>query len=302
MESPLVSVIIPTYKRDWSFLGRAVSSVQNQTYENIEIIVVDDSPNTFKLRDEIASQMQSLCAGDDRLRYIQNENNIGGSLSRNKGILESKGRYITFLDDDDEYLPQKVEKQVAFMLETDCDMSFANMKMYNKSGTVVDKREYKDIWSFENEELLKYHLMKHLTGTPTYMFKREAIKHIGMFDDVPIMQEYFLMLKCIKGGLQIRYFDSCDIKVYKHDGEAITNGRRKVDAEKRLYTIKKEYFPLLTKKQIRYIRFRHWAVMVIAYMRNKEYLMMPIAGILAFIVSPGNFIKEVSGFFKKRNY
>lgn len=297
---PIVSVIIPTYKRSWEYLGRAVNSVKKQTFSDIEIIVVDDSPDSYEERKNIFKQMELLCANDKRIVYLVNEKNIGGSLSRNRGINSAKGEFITFLDDDDEYLPEKVEKQLRFMHETNCDMSFANMKMYStSSGRVVDYRDYKDIWSFENSELLKYHLMKHLTGTPTYMFKREKLVAVGGFDDVPIMQEYFLMLKCIKKGLVIRYFDSCDLKVYKHPGEGITTGKRKVDAEKRLYKIKQEYFSQLTAKQIRYIRFRHWAVMVVAYKRNKQYYMMPLAGIAAFFSSPKDFITEVIGFAKK---
>lgn len=294
---PLVSVIIPTYKRPLHFLSRAVQSVANQTYCNIEIIVIDDNPSTYALRKDIADYMNNIC--NDKIIYYQNLKNIGGSLARNKGIEIAKGEFITFLDDDDEYLPEKVEKQVAFMIKEDCDLSFTNMRMFNNSGKVVDFREYRDIWSYENTELLKYHLMRHLTGTPTFMFKANKLREIGGFEDAKMGQEFYLMMKSIQYGLKIRYFDSCDIKVYKHNGEAITNGKNKIIGENSLYKYKQQFFPRLTKQQKKYIRFRHWAVMVVAYKRNKMFYMIPIATVRAFLSSPIDLFKEVFKYAKK---
>lgn len=293
----MVSVIIPTYKRPVSFLSRAVESVISQTFTNIEVIVVDDSPESFSGRKTIKDYMNSIKT--DRIIYIQNENNLGGSLARNRGIEKAKGSYITFLDDDDEYLPEKISNQVTFMEETGCDLSFSNMKMYNNSGKVVDYREYHDIWSFENNELLKYHLMRHLTGTPTFMFKAEKIKEIGGFEDAKMGQEFFLMLKSIQNSLIIRYLNTCDVKVYKHEGEAISNGKNKITGEKMLYEYKKKYFKILNCEQKRYIRFRHWAVMIVAYKRNKMHYMIPTAACAAFLSSPMDLIREVAKYIKK---
>lgn len=294
---PLVSIIIPTYKRTVDFLSRAVQSVINQTYENVEVIVIDDSPSTFEGREAIAEYMSKMV--NDRVIYYQNPKNIGGSLARNKGIELAQGEFISFLDDDDEYLSEKIEKQVAFMLSENCDLSFANMRMFNNAGKVVDFREYHDIWSYDNEELLKYHLMRHLTGTPTFMFKADKLREIGGFEDAKMGQEFYLMMKSIQCGLVIRYFDSCDIKVYKHEGEAITNGKNKISGENNLYAYKQQFFDKLKASQKRYIRFRHWAVMVVAYKRNKMYYMMPIAAFRAFVSSPLDLFREVFKYIKK---
>ena len=133
--SNLVSVIIPTYQRDLRYLKRAVNSVRNQTYRDIEIIVIDDSTDSFAQRTDIEKFMNSIST--ERIIYLKNEHNLGGSLSRNRGIDAAHGFYVTFLDDDDEYMPQKVEKQVQFMQETQCDLSFSDMIMYNNSGMLV---------------------------------------------------------------------------------------------------------------------------------------------------------------------
>lgn len=292
--SILVTVIIPTFRRSVEFLSRAVESVRNQTYSNIEIVVIDDSTSDYAGQAEIAAYMKSL--GDSRVHYYQNEKNMGGSLARNRGIELAAGQYITFLDDDDEYMPCKVEKQLDFMLTEDYDLTFSDMIMYSSNGKVVDYREYKDVPAFDNETLLRYHLMKHLTGTPTFMFKAEKLKEIGGFEDAKMGQEFYLMLKCIQSGLKIGYFPECDVKVYKHDGEAITKGKNKIIGEKKLYIFKKKFFHNLKPSDRRYIRFRHYAVMVVAYMRNHMYIKMIPAGILAFISAPLVFLNEVTRF------
>jgi len=109
MEEPLVSVIIPSYKRP-SGLEVAIKSVLNQTYNNLEVIVVDDNdPNTEerRLTEEIIQKIKS-----DKVIYLKHPKNMNGSVARNTGISTSKGDYIAFLDNDDEFLPNKIEKQV----------------------------------------------------------------------------------------------------------------------------------------------------------------------------------------------
>lgn len=294
---PLVSVVIPTYKRKVEYLSRAVNSVINQTYQNIEIIVIDDSPNDYEYRDSIKKYMNSIC--NEKIKYFQNEKNIGGSLARNRGIELATGEFISFLDDDDEYMPEKIENQVKFMINMKSDLSFSNMIMYNNQGKVVDYRDYNDIPSFDNQILLHYHLMKHMTGTPTFMYKTEKLKEIGGFEDAKMGQEFYLMLKSIENGLRIRYLPKCDVKVYKHEDGGITQGKNKIDGENNLYEFKKKYFNQLSKNEIKFIEFRHWAVMVVAYKRNSMYLQMIISGLKAFISSPKDFLLQVVKFFTK---
>ena len=292
-----VSVIIPTYKRPVSYLSRAVRSITEQTYDNVEIIVVDDSPASYEHRDEIKQYMASICS--EQIIYLQNEKNLGGSLARNRGIEKANGRFITFLDDDDEYKPQKIENQVKFMQEGDYDLTFSDMIMYGTNGAVVDYRDYKDIPAFDNESLLYFHLTRKITGTPTFMFKAEKLKEIGGFDDAKSGQEYFLMLKAIESGLKIGYLPRCDVKVYKHADGGITQSKDRIAAEQKNFEFKKKYYPRLNKKQIQYIAFRHWAAMVVAYKRNHMYMHMIGAGIKAFVASPVVFFKEGLLYAKK---
>ena len=179
------------------------------------------------------------------------------------------------------------------MLTHGCDMSFSNMVMFNDAGIVVDMREYHDIPSFDNDGLLRYHLMRHMTGTPTFMYHAEKLREIGGFEDAKMGQEFYLMLKTIERGLKIGYMDDCDVIVYKHAGEAITNGKNKISGENNLFQFKKKYFGILSSKEIRFIKFRHYAVMVVAYLRNSMYISAVIATIQAFVSSPGDFAVQV---------
>lgn len=297
VKKPLVTVIIPTYKRTVQYLSRAVESVRGQSYPEIEIIVVDDSPSDFEYRSSIEAYMNSIRS--ERIKYLKNDRNLGGSLARNRGICAANGEYISFLDDDDEYEKEKIKVQIKFMIEGGYDLSFSDMIMYNAKGDVVDYREYKDIPRFDNETLLHYHLMKHMTGTPTFMFKTAKLREIGGFEDAKMGQEFYLMLKSIEKGLYIGYLPQCNVKVYKHTDGGITQGRNKIDGENKLYEFKKKYFSRLTAREIRFIKFRHWAVMVVAYKRNRMYLSMIISGAKAFISSPGDFIFQVVTFLKR---
>src|SRR5690625_2563800 len=99
--NPLVSVIIPTYKRP-HMLARAIESVLNQTYINIEIIIVDDNSIESSYRKETIEFMRRYSEYNNIL-YVKHKENKGGSVARNTGIAIAKGKFVTFLDDDDEY-------------------------------------------------------------------------------------------------------------------------------------------------------------------------------------------------------
>lgn len=296
--SKLVSVIIPTYKREVWQISAAVESVLNQTYDNVEIVVVDDSPADYSHRAEVKAYMDSL--DSKNILYIQNEKNLGGSGARNRGIERAHGELITFLDDDDEYYPDKIKNQIKFMEENpECDLSFSDMIMYNDAGKVVDYRDYDDIESFENSYLLVYHLMHHMTGTPTFMFKADKLREIGGFDDAKVGQEFRIMLKSIERGLNIRYFKTCDVKVHKHAGEALSKGKNKIIGEKELFQLKKRYFGNLKTREKMFIRFRHHAVLAVAYLRNRNYPMVIVQGVIAVASSPLDSISQLISFAKK---
>jgi len=103
----LVSIIMPSYNTA-KFIGETINSVLSQTYSNWELIIVDDCSNDNT--DEVVASFD-----DKRIKYIKNEKNSGAAVSRNRALREAKGKWIAFLDSDDLWLPEKLEKQIAFM-------------------------------------------------------------------------------------------------------------------------------------------------------------------------------------------
>lgn len=110
LNKPLVTIVIPTYKRP-VFLQRAINSCLNQSYDNLEIIVVDDNNPDTEYRKETESLMEGYIDRPN-IKYIKHPHNKNGSAARNTGWRASSGDYITFLDDDDEISPTKIEKQI----------------------------------------------------------------------------------------------------------------------------------------------------------------------------------------------
>ena len=117
MNEPLVSVVIPTYSRP-IFLKRCITSVINQSYKNIEIFVVDDNNPDTNARFETEKAMQEFI-GANNVCYLKHDRNRNGSAARNTGWRAATGKYITFIDDDDEIAACKIEKQVKCLEELD---------------------------------------------------------------------------------------------------------------------------------------------------------------------------------------
>lgn len=109
MSQELVSIVMPSYKCE-KFIGESIRSVQAQTYQNWELIIVDDCSN-----DDTLKEVQKLQLNDKRIHLYQNVYNSGAAVSRNTALRESKGRWIAFLDSDDLWEPTKLEKQIKFM-------------------------------------------------------------------------------------------------------------------------------------------------------------------------------------------
>jgi len=299
--TPTVSIIVPTYRRNEKFLTRALDSLLAQTYDNIEIIVVDD--NADERNSEYRAVVKKTIDGynSDKIVYVKNEKSQGGAIARNTGVTASCGQYITFLDDDDKYLPNKVKKQLQYMLDNELEMSFTDLRIHNGYDRLVDYREHSKIKSFDNEDLLKYHLTRQISGTPTFMYQKEAFCKIGGFIKVSMGQEYHLMFKTIEAGLKIGYLRGSDVVAYREGQECISSGQNKVTAQKTLYDFKRTYFNILSHKQRRFVSFRHRAVMIVAYKRNRQTITAIAKMFSIFFLHPINCFREFFSFFRRIN-
>lgn len=286
----LVSVVVATYKRE-AELKNALESLAKQTYPNMEIVLVDDNGN-----DEWNSKVSETVEvfrnryPKIKLECIVNNTNQGSSKTRNIGIHSAHGDYITFLDDDDIYLPDKIRKQVEFMETNQCDYSITDLILYNEDDKKINRRIRSYIKETTVESLRLYHLKYHMTGTDTIMFKKEYLIQIGGFAPIDVGDEFYLMQRAIEEGGKFGYLPGCEIKAYVHTGDGgLSSGDGKIKGENALYEYKKTFFNQLEAGDIRYIKMRHYAVIAYAELRRKNYVKFISNALKSFFASPCNF-------------
>ncbi|MGM1054680.1 MAG: glycosyltransferase family 2 protein [Bacteroidota bacterium] len=157
MNEPLVSVIMPAFNAA-DYISEAIASVQNQTYKNWELFVIDDFST-----DGTCSIVENIIKLEPRIQLLKNLENEGAGATRNKGITAAKGDFIAFLDADDLWLPEKLEVQIKFMKENQLAMSFSSYYLISEKGAyhsegilALPKLTYK--------KLLKANYVGNLTG------------------------------------------------------------------------------------------------------------------------------------------
>ncbi|MES2240845.1 MAG: glycosyltransferase family 2 protein [Bacteroidota bacterium] len=133
METPLVSVIIPTFNSE-KYISDTITSVQNQTYKNWEMLVVDDGST------DATHAIISSFLTDKRIQFYSLQKNSGTGVARNFGVSKASGRYISFLDADDLWKPQKLEKQLDFLIKNRLPFTFSFYDCIDEQGKSLQKR------------------------------------------------------------------------------------------------------------------------------------------------------------------
>ena len=239
---PEVSVVIPTYNRA-GFLRSAIRSILNQTFQDFEIIVVDDGSTDCSAK-EVVSEFR-----DPRIRYIRHEVNRGGSAARNTGIKSSKGKYIAFLDDDDEWLPEKLERQINVIDSSSERVGgvYTGFLLVNReSGKVISRRI-----PYKSGNLYKELVSGNCIGTTsTLLLKRECFDKVGLFDEILLSsQDYDMWIRISK-----EFFFECLseplVRYYVHRRRITTTQRAVIEGmELMLRKYEKGYF-VLNKKAL----------------------------------------------------
>ena len=187
----LVSVIIPYFRKKDTILV-SVNSVLEQTYKNFEIIIVYDDENKNDL-----NFIKDFKKIDSRISVVQNKENKGAGKSRNIGIVNSKGKFIAFLDADDTWESNKLSKQIEFMKLRNCDISHTSYSVVNKNKKVLGIRKARNF--FELKDLLK----SCDIGTSTVIVKKHLINENVQFASLTTKEDFVLWLKLLKQNTKI---------------------------------------------------------------------------------------------------
>ncbi len=186
-ENRLVSVVIPTYNRV-ELVGRAVHSVLSQTYSDLEIIIVDDASS-----DNTQDRIEAVQQADCRVRYLRHDSNRGAQAARNTGIQAAKGEYVAFLDSDNEWLPRKLERQIAlFSHETHVlGAVYCGYRKVSSNGRVLNEYVPRHRGSIYRKTLSEW-----LTDTSTLIVRKDVLVRIHGFDEnVRAYQEWDLCIR-----------------------------------------------------------------------------------------------------------
>lgn len=212
-KKPKVSVIIPTYNRA-NLVGRAIKSVLSQTYEYFELIIVDDSSTDNT--EDIIGQFQEK---DKRIKYIKHDKNKGGSAARNTGIKSSKGEYITFLDSDDEWLCEKLEKQIRLFSSMPTKVGVLYCGQYDFDDNIGIERLTS--CSFEGDVRIEL-FRGWCPSTPLLMVRKQCFDAVGFFDEqFSSFQEHDLCLR-LSRVYDFAYVDEPLVRIHNHLGNRIS--------------------------------------------------------------------------------
>lgn len=291
--SLLVSVIIPTYKRADS-LSRAIDSVLGQSYKNLEVIVVDDNNANTKYRTHTQSIMQQY-KNDRRVIYIQHKHNQNGAAARNTGIYISKGEFLCFLDDDDWYKPEKIEKQVDYML---------------------NHPEYDAVycgWTRNNQDIiptkvgdLTFELLSgiNIIFTNTIMVKKSAALQIGGWDErFRRNQEAAFLLRYFYYGYKIGVVSEILVEFDTTDRSNASNPKKNEEDFNFFLEIHKDNISRVEKihknaKQIIY-SYRYRGVLL-KYLKDKDYKGAIKLYFKMIKIMPLRFNKDLIEYISKR--
>ena len=180
----LVSVIMPTYKRSEKLI-RAIDSVLNQTYENLELLLVNDNEPFDEYTKELKKRVKKY-SDDQRFHLIIQEKHVNGAVARNIGISQAKGQYIAFLDDDDWWKNNKIEEQVKILKNLDDTWGAVSCKftLYDQNENVIGKTKkyrdgyiYKDVLNLMSDVATGTLLIRHDYLDTTRCFDENLLRH-----------------------------------------------------------------------------------------------------------------------------
>ena len=186
-----VTVVIPYYKKK-KYIKSSLSSVLNQTYKNIEILLIFDEGKKDNLK-----FINELIKIDKRIKLIINKKNKGAGFSRNIGIQKSKGQYIAFLDSDDLWNKKKIQFQLNYMTTNDYSITHTSYDIINHKGIVIGKRKARNFLKVND-------IIKSCDiGLSTVMIKKELLNNKLLFPDLKTKEDFVLWLKLLNNGNKI---------------------------------------------------------------------------------------------------
>lgn len=232
MKNSFISVVVPTYNRA-DLISETIESILNQTYKYFELIIVDDgsTDNT----EEVIRKFK-----DSRIKYIKTDNWGGPARPRNIGIKKAKGEYIAFCDDDDIWLPEKLEKQIrVFQISNETAMLYTRFKTIE--GDVISNKIFPENGKYKSGNIFKSIYLRNLIACSGVMVKRSVLDQVGLFNTDPnliAIEDADLWLRIALKHI-IKCTDDLPLLIYRIQSQSISQGF--IQRAKRSIILRKRY-------------------------------------------------------------
>jgi len=205
-----VSVVLPTYNRA-NLVGRAISSVIAQTFKDWELLVIDDGST-----DETVEVVKGFV--DGRVTYVRRQANGGVSAAQNEGVARARGRFISFLHSDDEFLPSKLEEQVALLESNDRNFGAVECGLVVR-GPDGDEDRPPNLMGIGYQDLLAFRRGVHIS---TLMFRREHLEANAFDESLRSWEDWDLLIRLLR-SVDIGFIDRCLVAVHQHSGPRLSD-------------------------------------------------------------------------------
>lgn len=224
----LFSIVTPSYNRP-DFLARLLESICHQTNRDFEVFVIDDASPDQEAYERVVGQFTQAIP----LRYLRNEVNRGAQYSRNRGVAASTGKLIAFVDDDDEWMPQKLERQAALFSSASerLGLVYTWADAVNEEAIVL--HQYRAVYHGNvRAELLDACFIP----SPTVVLRRTAIEKVGGFDEsLPSCQDWDMWIRIAEAGYDIDVVKDILALHHKHQRASIGTSIRSLEGFFRFY-------------------------------------------------------------------
>jgi glycosyltransferase involved in cell wall biosynthesis len=222
----LITVIMPTYNRSFSFINKSILSVCHQTYRNIELIIIDDNSKENQDKFGISNHIRNN-EWPINIIYIAHEANLGACKARNTGIIHSKSEYIGFLDDDDEFIIDKIEKQYNVIKNSNYGLVYCLSNNITLEKNTQDKSASvrKGI---NNNRKFKHLLMdNYIESTSVVLTKKSVLDDVGYFNEMLLSAQDVELWIRIARKYKVYGINEYLVNYYIHNNERISTNYTK---------------------------------------------------------------------------
>lgn len=262
----LVSCVIPTYKRS-DTLQRAIDSALNQTYQSIEVLVVDDNEKGSKESEEVANVISKI--NDNRVHLVLQEKHVNGAEARNAGVRASNGEYIAFLDDDDVWLPKKIERQIAY-IDSHRDLDGCSA-LYNEyvGGQLVHSCPL-----YTEENLFQKIFRREVAVfTSTVLLKKECLLEAGLFDTKLKRHQDLQLLLRFTDKFKLGVLPEYLVQLQNDSAINRPNAQTIVEIKKKFFDSVYDLYNKCSKKDKQLIKSAHCYEVMFAALKQKKIIL-----------------------------